>query len=347
MQLVDEHTVIDYLRDAGVLSRNEMARAEALAGGVSNVVLRIAFDDPARADWVLKQARGQLRVADPWYCPVERIWREVDTLRLCAECVDQAPSDDAGGIVCVIPDVVFEDRANYVYAMTAAPPDHTVWKQQLLAGATNRDVARACGRLLAALHATTWGSVNVATELGDRTFFEQLRVDPYYRHVARHYDEFRPWLEALIESTDANLHCLVHGDFSPKNLLLFDRRVMLVDFEVGHFGDPAFDLGFFLTHLVLKSIHAVPARSPEYWQLGTNFLNTYETAMRPRIGDDAFASLTQRATRHVAGCLIARIDGKSKVEYLNDAESRKSVRNLSRRLFRVSLDWSDVIREET
>ncbi|MCA9207043.1 MAG: phosphotransferase, partial [Planctomycetales bacterium] len=265
MRLIDESSAADYLRESGRIADDERVRVRLLTGGVSNIVLRISFDSTEREDWVVKQAREQLRVTDPWFCGVERIWREVETLRICADCLrDERQTDFAAddGFRFSVPQVVFEDRENYLYAMSAAPAEHIVWKRQLLRGVADRRIAAACGKLLGRLHARTWNDSGVANQLADRSFFEQLRVDPYYRFAAEQRPEFREYLEPLIASLDENRHSLVHGDFSPKNLLLFQHEVMLVDFEVGHFGDPAFDLGFFLTHIVLKAIH-LGNREPE------------------------------------------------------------------------------------
>ncbi|MCA9164104.1 MAG: phosphotransferase [Planctomycetales bacterium] len=393
MRLIDESSAADYLRESGRIADDERVRVRLLTGGVSNIVLRISFDSTEREDWVVKQAREQLRVADPWFCGVERIWREVETLRICADCLrDERQTDFAAddGFRFSVPQVVFEDRENYLYAMSAAPAEHIVWKRQLLRGVADRRIAAACGKLLGRLHARTWNDSGVANQLADRSFFEQLRVDPYYRFAAEQRPEFREYLEPLIASLVENRHSLVHGDFSPKNLLLFQHEVMLVDFEVGHFGDPAFDLGFFLTHIVLKAIHLgnrepeapaeslwepnAPAdslREPEapaefapapeapadstpasnaptkhptstYLQLGDAFWNHYAQTMRPVIGDSAFTELERRAMLNLAGCLIARVDGKSKAEYLTDERQQEIVRQTARMIFAAPLSsWSE------
>lgn len=373
MRLIDESSAADYLRESGRIAADEKVRVRLLTGGVSNIVLRVSFDSTEREDWVVKQAREQLRVADPWFCGVERIWREVETLRICADCLRherQASFSSDGGYRFSVPQVVFEDRENYLYAMSAAPAEHVVWKRELLDGITDRRVAAACGKLLGRLHAETWNNARVADQLADRSFFEQLRVDPYYRFAAERRPEFHDYLKRLIASLDENRHALVHGDFSPKNLLLFQQDVMLVDFEVGHFGDPAFDLGFFLTHIVLKSIHLgnrepeAPAESPrilaareteapaestpahrriaEYLQLGDDFWNHYAETLRPLIGDSEFAELERRAMLNLAGCLIARVDGKSKAEYLTDERQQQLVRQTAKTIFAEPLsNWRD------
>ncbi len=327
----------DYLRAAGRIDQREPVEVRELAGGVSNMVLLI--DLPERGErFVLKQARGKLRVAQEWLCPLERIWREADVLRLCEEVLQASvaarKAESAGNgnrrIAATTPRLLWEDRENYAYAMSAAPPEHRTWKELLLAGEIelSRGLAVACAELLALLHASTWNQPAVATQFDDRSYFEQLRIDPYYRWLLQHHPDRELQLQQLIDSVASNRRCLVHGDFSPKNLLVWPGQVMLIDFEVGHFGDPAFDLGFFLTHLLLKSIWA-GERGDEYQRLASLFWQTYRADMLRSILSDEIISLEGRMALNLAGCLLARIDGKSPVDYLNETQ-RDTVQTLAR-----------------
>jgi hypothetical protein len=105
--------------------------------------------------------------------------------------------------------------------------------------------------------------------------------------------------------------------------------MMLIDYEVGHFGDPAFDLGFFLTHLVLKGIWSGSLRS-YYASLIGSFWTTYSERMAQMISSAEFSALEQRAVYNLAGCMLARIDGKSPVDYLT-ADNQRTVRETARR----------------
>jgi 5-methylthioribose kinase len=331
MHLIDAETAEAYLRSTGRAGPDERLRVRRLSGGVSNEVLYVERRDAPGGDFVLKQARPQLRVPDPWYCSVERIWREVETLRVCSRVLGAVSQQAADGRTFAVPGLLFEDRENYLFAMSAAPP-HEVWKQRLLAGRVEPEIAAACGRMLAALHAGTWRDAQLAGPLGDRSFFDDLRIDPYYRRVAEVHPDLQPAIAALIDSLEANCLCLVHGDFSPKNLLVDEAGgVTLVDFEVGHLGDPAFDLGFFLSHLTLKAFWSGP-RFGEYLTLTDAFWRTYREGMSDAAADDELRDLTARAVRNFAGCLLARIDGKSRVEYLTDESLRDGVRRCARSL---------------
>ena len=342
MELVDANNLADYLRRTNRIAPAERVEVRELSGGVSNVVLLVR---PALGEaFVVKQARPQLRVPQPWFCGVERVLREIDVLRLCQRVLAARPGESAAAVGDELsvdtPRLLFEDRDNFLFAMSAAPTPHDTWKERLLAGDANPTIAAACGRLLGRLHAGTWHNPDVARDLDDRHFFDDLRVDPYYRQIARVHDDLRPAIERLIESVWRNRQCLVHGDFSPKNLLVFRGGLMLIDFEVGHFGDPAFDLGFFLTHLILKSFRA-GRDAARYLALVEQSWGAYAAELSRAATSDERHDLESRVAQNLAGCLLARVDGKSRVDYLADAEP---VRRLSRELFaKPPHDWPTIL----
>ena len=338
MREITAASAAEYLRSAGRLAATEAAEVRELAGGVSNVVLLVTLTLRGE-QFVLKQARGQLRVKEEWLCPIERIWREVETLRICHKLLpDRAtglePSSFLPAFEPGVPAVLWEDKENYCYAMTAAPDGHRTWKELLLAAdrTTGIGLSTACGQMLAAIHAGTWNDAAIAAQLDDRTFFDQLRIDPYYRHVAKVHPDLAPQIQSLIDSVWSHRLCLVHGDFSPKNLLVWQGHVMLIDFEVGHCGDPAFDLGFFLTHLVLKSFHQ-PAAAAQPLTLIRAFWNTYRAVLAKTVSKSELIELERRTILNLAGCMLARVDGKSPVDYLDETRQSR-VRDLARRWLR-------------
>ncbi|MGE5193111.1 MAG: phosphotransferase family protein [Deltaproteobacteria bacterium] len=318
---IDPHNVVEYLRDRGWLDRHVSARAEVLAWGVSNAVLRIT---PESGDpFVVKQSREQLRTKDPWFSRLDRIWRETAVMRLLQPLLP-------GG---VIPRVLFEDRQNYLFGMEAAPAAHAVWKQVLLEGRAEPAIARRLGTYLATIHRCTALRPDLQSQFGDTEVFVQLRVDPFYRRVAEASREAAPHVERLIAEMFSLPVCLVHADFSPKNVLIAGERIVLVDFETGHYGDPAFDLGFFLSHLLLKLVrHA--GRFTEYAALTTAFWETYLQGLDELSHEAPFvpSEIVRRTTGHLAGCLWARIDGTSRIDYLAEPQQRV-VREFCQSLF--------------
>ncbi len=334
--------LIDYLRNTGRLSPAIAARssAEVLSGGVSNVVMRVSVPDGE--DFVVKQSRAQLRTQAAWFSQPERIWRERDVL-------DVLSGVTPAGLV---PKLLFEDRDNFLFAMEAIPREHIVWKSGLLNGEADASIGRRLGETLATIHAGTASDSNLRERLGDRTIFDELRLDPFYRFVAERQPELHPALQRLIDETMATSACLVLGDFSPKNILLVPSesnsdgeqpRLVLVDFETGHFGDPAFDLGFFLSHLLLKTIkHA--RRADVFLDTTRAFWLAYRGAgFQPARPEDQQAGQVenlpheQHIVSHLAACMLARVDGKSTVDYLT-SEAQVFVREVTRDWLRSTPD---------
>jgi 5-methylthioribose kinase len=330
MQTLTMASAGSYLISRGVVAPDERLQIRELSGGVSNIVLLVERANGERL--VLKQALPRLRVAQEWLCSIERVWREVDVLRLCGQLL-------AGGVgghdrlVVHVPEVLFEDRENYCFSMTAAPAGHRTWKELLLAGQAEVSIAAACGRLLGQLHARSWNDEDVARRFDDRTFFRDLRVSPYYDRIREVHSDLAEEIERVSADIWHHRRCLVHGDFSPKNLLVTQSELWLIDFEVGHFGDPSFDLGFFLTHLVLKAFVA-GGRAEEYLALMGAFRSSYQKEVLPSAGAGEAAQLWLRTCGALAGCLLARVDGKSPVDYLTPGMQvavRRAARDLLQR----------------
>lgn len=356
---VTEASAAEYLRSRGLVAPDEPITVRRLTGGVSNEVLlverpaRDSAEAKARAEnqlvgnFVLKQARAQLRTPQPWFSSVERNWREVAVQQRCAAL---APGN--------VPAVLFVDRENFLYLMEAVPSGHRVWRDELLAGRIDPALGAASGRLLAALHGELWRDIDSeeTAELADRTLFHELRVAPYYEAVQRDVPETLLWMRDLIASLSSQPRALVHADFSPKNLLLWNGRLTLVDFETGHFGDPAFDLGFFLAHLVLKTFYHATTTSADapldatlpakqMLELIRQFWMAYLPPAIASHGQHEARELTYRGLQHLAGCLWARLDGTSRVDYLTDIAARERVRDLCREIFRQGpTSWDAVER---
>jgi 5-methylthioribose kinase len=313
MREITAETAADYLRDAGRVPGGLPLRVRELSGGVSNVVLRV--DAEGRPPMVLKQSRVRLRTQAEWLSRLDRIRTETAALGLLATLLP------AG----TVPEILFEDRENYLYAMSCAPDDSAVWKGLLMAGETDPGIARRAGTVLGTIHAEAVGHPLLSGRLAETLDFDALRIDPYYRWMMRAHPDLRPEIGDLIDSMAAlPRKTFVYADFSPKNILVHSRGLVLVDFETAHAGDPAFDLGFFLSHLLLKAFRAerlgLPGGGGAYLDLARRFWDAY----RSRAGDDA--GLARRSGAHAAGCVLARLDGKSPVDYRGDLDQEAARR---------------------
>lgn len=259
---------------------------------------------------MLKQALEKLRVEVDWFSDPKRIHREALGLRWLAEL---APPG-------AITPLVFEDHENLLLAMEAVPDPHENWKTMLLEGRLERDHVEQFGRLLGTIHRGGHERRGEAARVfEDRSFFESLRLEPYYGYAAERVPGAAVFLRALIGETRARRDTLVHGDYSPKNVLVREGKLVLLDHEVIHFGEPAFDLGFSLTHFLSKA-HHLPAERDAFADAARSHWSTY----REEIGDPPWAGdLEGRAVRHALGCLLARVAGRSPLEYLVPEERER------------------------
>lgn len=320
---ITEENAAEILHARGHLPSYTDILVHELSGGVSNAVFLV---ETPECRFVVKQARGKLRVQADWQCSVERIWREMEALQTIGALLDAWR-----GTSTAVPRILWRDHELYAYAMTAAAANACTWKEKLLSGQLDVQDADRAGALLGRIHARSWHDPKIASAFEDRTYFAQLRLEPYYLVAAEKYPTAAGPLRDLVDQTWRERHTLVHGDFSPKNLLVWDPEQMLIDFEVGHYGDPAFDVGFCLTHLVLKSIHR---KSGDFLTLADSLRTHWHIQLRHIVPASELQTLEHRAIRHLAGCLIARIHGKSPVDYLRPAEQDQAVQ-IAEKLFEL------------
>ena len=304
-------SLLEYLRASGRIGQEEQPRLQRLPGGVSSRAMLVEREGPA-GSWVLKQALPKLRVAVDWFSSPERMRREALALRWMPELV---PAGSA-------PSLLWEDPDAHLLAMTAVPQPHVNWKTALLQG-REMEHAESFGRLLGIVHRRAWERrAEIQRDFADRSFFETLRVEPYYRYTAVRIPAVAPFLGQLIEETDGVTETLVHGDFSPKNVLVHDSHLVLLDYEVAHFGDPAFDVGFSTAHLLSKANH-LRALEGAFVRAAADSWGAY----RREIDATSFGGTVEpRAVRHTLACLLARVEGRSPLEYLDErARQRQRV----------------------
>lgn len=304
-----------YLRENETLAADEtLAQMRVLAGGVSNRTVWVELPDGRQ--WVIKQALDKLRVEVDWYSSPARIEREGLALRALPSLLPPGRT----------PAFVFEDDVHHILGMRAIPEPHENWKTRLLAGKINAPLITDFARHLALMHQGSWER---ADDFGllfeDRSFFETLRLEPFYQYTGEQISEAGAFMTALIAQTREHAFALVHGDYSPKNMLVVEdeqdggEHLVMLDFEVMHWGDAAFDIGFSLAHLLSKA-HHLPAQRTAFIHAATLYWGMYTHWTEPMRA--ASPGFQQRAVQHTLGCLLARVAGRSRLEYLN-AEERE------------------------
>lgn len=306
--LLNEETVVAYLRGRGLTFAKDPT-VETLAGGVSNIVLAIKTDG-----WscIVKQSLAKLAVAEEWRAPTGRVITEADALTLVAALTPSA-----------VPEVYDRDPIRHAIVIERAPAEWADWRVLLFDGDIDRSIATDLGKILGCWHAATLNSPDLGSRMDDYNAFQLLRIDPYYLTVARRCPETAEALMQLIDDMGSRRFCLVHGDFSPKNILVAppgsgpgrERQSWVIDFEVAHRGDPIFDVAFMSTHLLMKSV-AIADRGDELDKCLVDFVASYSTAVR---GIDTLRPDHRYLARHIGALLLARVHGKSPSGYLSPA----------------------------
>ncbi|TXS89511.1 aminoglycoside phosphotransferase family protein [Parahaliea maris] len=316
----------------GLLQPGETCSAEPLTGGVASDIWYVRAGD---REFCVKRALERLRVERDWRVPTHRNAFEVAWLEIAAGI---APD-------CV-PRVLGHDSAAGIFAMEYFPPGRfRNWKQELSGGVVDLETVERLAGLLVRIHSATAHDSTLAARFDDGELFFQLRLEPYLHGAAEGHPEVRDRLLALSTQVAASRQVLVHGDVSPKNILVGEETIVLLDAECACLGDPAFDLAFCLNHLLLKCLW-VPEASSLLLQAFERLAGRYLAA----VDWEAPGPLERRVAELLPGLLLARVDGKSPVEYLEET-AREVVRGFARQnllsppasLDQLSNNWRAVI----
>lgn len=335
-QLAPE-TAARYLRERDELASGVEATVRPLGGGVSNTVIEVIWDGDCL---VLKQPLANLAVEDDWSADVSRVHNEAAAARAYRRLVGQ---DDR--VAASTPAVRLEDDVNHVIGLDCAPSNASMWKRELLDGRVDLSVARTLGEALGTVHNRAATDTQLRERFHDPTPFDQLRLDPYHRTTADRHPDIADAILAETDRVASVDRTLVHGDYSPKNVLV-DRtghtpESWLIDFEVAHWGDPAFDVAFMCNHLFIKSLYRADAR--------VRLLEAVDV-----LWEAYQAHVPWDIDAHVAAelgvLILARIDGKSPVEYVDEGPVADAMRRVGTRAIRSGVDsihdFAAIVREE-
>jgi len=302
--------VLAFLHGAGLAAPGEAPAAIALAGGVSSDIWKVELRS---GPVCVKRALPRLRVAELWEAPVGRNryeWRWMQVAaRIAPGCAPRVLAHDEAGLFAM----QYLDAGRF-----------PLWKHELRAGRADPAFSRQVGERLAQIHAATAGDARMAAEFATDAGFHAIRLEPYLLATARRHADVAAQLLQLAERTAATRTALVHGDVSPKNILVGAQGPVFLDAECAWYGDPAFDLAFCLNHLLLKCLW-VPGAAD-------GFMACFDTLAAGYLSIHGVAGLEARAASLLPGLLLARIDGKSPVEYVTEEAQKARVRSVARAL---------------
>ena len=301
----------DYLRRRGEV--REVFSVTKLGGGVSNTVLKASTD---QGDLVLKQPFGNLRVEDDWPADRNRVHNEASATRIHEDVLEAHEIEHT-----TVPGVIDEDHQHHIITIESAPETARMWKQDLLESQVDLSIAKRLGRVLGLIHETVEGKRDIREKFQSPKPFYQLRIQPYHETTAQRHPEFS---KAILDERDRIRNVsqtLVHGDYSPKNILVDYETpndcTWILDFEVAHWGDPAFDTAFMLNHLFIKSIYRY-SHHDAFTTAAQSFWHEYNQVVS--------GSIETETVRELGVLMLARVDGKSPVEYVTDEPIKDALR---------------------
>jgi len=309
-------SMLHSLQAAGLIKLSESPAFERLPGGVSSDIWKVTTGPHS---FCVKRALAQLKVKAQWLAPVERNQFEVDWYKTANAIVPGSA-----------PAVLFHDPEQMLFAMTYLDPTHyRLWKSELRDGRADPSAASHLGDTLVRLHAATADDASLRVRFPRTDIFHAIRLEPYLEATAAQHPDCRDALFELSKRTANTQRVMIHGDVSPKNILIGPDGPVILDAECACIGDPAFDIAFCLNHLLLKSLwnRAAQERFDACFEAMTQ-------AYLKGVSWEAAQALEQRAASLLAGLFLARIDGKSPVEYVTQESDRHRVRRCAKKLLK-------------
>lgn len=290
--------------ELGLAPADRVGRVEPLTGGVASDIAALDLDGRRIC---VKFALAKLKVAEDWHAPVHRNRAEYAWLKVA----NAVNPDGAIGLYG-------RSEAQHGFAMEFIEGDSVyLWKERLLAGRGVDGEAARVGDVLGRIHAATARPGFDRGPFENQDDFRAIRLEPYLTFTAGRRPEVAAELTALAEALYACDRVLVHGDTSPKNILFRNGDPLILDAECATMGDAAFDLSFCLNHLALKALHLPGSRAALLAAVGELW-----AAYAPHVAWERASVLEARICALLPALMLARVDGKSPVEYLGEAEQQ-------------------------
>ncbi|SMG41253.1 phosphotransferase family protein [Arenibacter troitsensis] len=300
---MNQNELIDFLIEEKFLNSSSV-KVKSLSGGVSCEILLI---DNGDKKFVLKRALAKLKVKDEWFADVNRNRIEQKYIKYVADFLPEA-----------VPNILYTNHDHCFFCMEMLENGLENWKDRLLKKQIDLEYAKIAGGIMGTIHSKSAGDPIVERDFDTLNNFSELRIEPYLIKTAELHPELKDYFYDEAKRLAAVKKCLVHGDFSPKNILVSPERVVLLDCEVAWYGDPIFDVAFFLNHFILKALYA-PDKGEEFVELSKTALKAYQLHSG-NIYDREFEHLMVHLLLLL---MMARVDGKSPVEYLNVEKQQK------------------------
>ncbi|MCY3735154.1 MAG: aminoglycoside phosphotransferase family protein [Gemmatimonadaceae bacterium] len=324
---LDEKSLAGYLKRKKLTGEGEgVLDVRQVGDGLKNLVYVVVTTEQRL---VVKQAHWRVQVKQRWWTDRKRLFAEKSCIETLANILPPQ----------VLPEVLLEDRTNFVLVTTAPPRDATVWADELDRGRIDLQIASQAGELLAAVHNQTAEMSDLETLFKETKPFEQLRVEPLYGQVASAFPEIRTAVTAQARALMEGGRCLVLGDLRPRNILIDHGELYLVDFATAHFGQPSFDLGFYAGDMCLKAMLNHPQKAA-YLEA----INVFWGAYTRTAEYEGTAEVGKAAVRDFGCLLLAQVCGRRPV-YEGDEAFRDLAFRISQNLLSTEAEKIEDITE--
>ena len=326
-------TIVQALRRLQLIDDQSVPSMIPLTGGVSSDIWRVELKQQTVC---VKRALPQLKVAALWEAPIERNQYEWEWLRIAGTVEPTA-----------VPSLIARDTESGCFIMEyLETQNYPIWKNQLRDGLTDLETAKAVGQRLASIHAATAGQPDIRDRFPTDHIFHAIRIEPYLLTTAKRHDDLAGPIHQIATDLAQTKQTLVHGDISPKNILVGPSGPLFLDAECACYGDPVFDITFCLNHLMLKCIWTPRATS--------GFLRAFDVLSKSYLDGvvwDDRQAFEARAARTLPALFLARVDGKSPVDYITTEKHRDLIRHVARKLLRspvatlhdVRMTWTEAL----
>jgi len=301
------------LRDLGLLD-DEAPSFEPAGDGNINWVRRVRSHSGRTV--VVKHARPTLERFPQYRTSTKRIVFEHRYYEIARACDESR----------VCPSILYFDEARRLLVLKDLC-DAERLDAVLLRGGDVDAALLELAAFLGRVHRSTWGDAGLA-ERFDNGAIQRLHGDhifalPYEENdfplppdVAAHARRARA--DGVLREIAATAYrryleprgALVHGDAQPGNILLAARGPTLLDAEIAHVGDPAFDLGTLLAHVWLARLAGRPA-TPAAGQAGsiwTAYRAALGGASRVRFDDVARYAGLEMMRRTIGAARVAAVE---------------------------------------
>jgi 5-methylthioribose kinase len=324
--ILEKKTISAYLQRKKLVDKSLHPTIEALGSGQKNLVFYVT--GPERR-LIVKQALSRVRIKERWWIDRRRIFSEKSCLEVLAQILPPH----------LIPEVLLEDRTDFVLVTTAPPENATLWEEELEGGRIDLQIAVQCGELLATVHNETAGSRDLKAVFKDTKVFNQLRVEPFYTHVGRVFPDLKKIIDTQSRHLLKESRALVLGDLRPRNVWVNNGQLYLVDFATAHFGNPSFDLAFYAMDMCLKAMRNSTQKAAYLEAINVFWSAYFRTAEYDKVKE-----IEKLSVRDLGCLLLAATDGRHPATFPDEHTADLS-RRIAQSLLFTQLDRIEDITE--